>query len=52
VTGYGLADRASICGRGRDIFLHYHVQTSYGAHLVSYPVDTWGPFHGGNVVRW
>jgi len=31
-----------IPGRGRDLSLHYHIQTSSGAHLASYLVSTEG----------
>jgi hypothetical protein len=37
-----LDDCDSISGRSIDgiVFLHHHVQTSYGAHPASYPMDT------------
>jgi hypothetical protein len=32
VTGYGLDDRESVPGRGRNFSLHHHVQTDCGAN--------------------
>jgi hypothetical protein len=38
LSGYGLDDRGSFPGRGKDFFRH-RVQTGSGAHLTSYPTD-------------
>jgi hypothetical protein len=44
---YGLNDRVSIPGRGRDFPLrHLCVQTDYGAHSTSYPMGSTGAFPG------
>jgi len=37
---YGLDDRDSILGRGRDFSFRHRVQTDSGAHPDSCPVDT------------
>jgi hypothetical protein len=41
-----LDDRGSITGSDRDFSLLHRVQTGYGVHPASYPVDTVGPFSG------
>jgi len=49
-VGYGLDDRLSIPGRGRD-FSHLHrVQTDSGAHPASYPMGSGGRFPGGRTA--
>jgi len=41
VTGYGLDDRGSITGGGRDYSLCYNIQITSGAHPASYPRLLW-----------
>jgi hypothetical protein len=45
-TGYGLDGPSSIPGRAKISLLH-SVQTCFGAHTASYPMDTEGEFPGG-----
>jgi hypothetical protein len=47
VTGYGLDDRGSISSRGIDLSLYHHVQTGFGNHQASYPMNTEKFFRGG-----
>jgi len=44
--GYGLDDQGSAPCRGRNFSLHYHFQTSCGAHPASHPVCTRNIFPG------
>jgi hypothetical protein len=46
VTGYELDGPGSIPGRAKISLLH-SVQTGFGAHPASYPMDTDGEFPGG-----
>jgi hypothetical protein len=45
-AGYGLNDRGSIRGRGREFYLRYRVQTGFGAHPDFCPVGIGGCFWG------
>jgi hypothetical protein len=44
VTGYGLSDRDSIPGRGRNIHLRHSAQTGSEAHPASHPMGTGSSF--------
>jgi hypothetical protein len=46
IMGYGLDDRGSSSGRGRDYCIRYHFQTGSGARLASYPMGI------GNTFLW
>jgi hypothetical protein len=46
--GRGVGVRVPV---GARFSLLHVVQTGSGAHPVSYPVGTGGPFHGGKAVR-
>jgi hypothetical protein len=49
VSDHGLDGRGSIPDRGRGFFLQPLVQTSSGAHPVSYTISTGGFFPGGKA---
>jgi hypothetical protein len=49
VTDYGLDDRGSILGRGREFSSSPCVQTGSGAHPASCPMGTAGSFPGGKA---
>jgi hypothetical protein len=49
VSGYGLGDRGSIPGRGKDFSSNLFVQTGSGAHPTSCAVGTGGPFPGAKA---
>jgi hypothetical protein len=52
--GYGLDDRGSrvrlLAGAG-NFSLHHRVQNGSGVHPASYPMSTWGSFHGGKAAE-
>jgi hypothetical protein len=49
VSDYGLDDRGSIPGGGKDLSYSLCVQTGSGAHPASCTMDTGGPFSGGKA---
>jgi hypothetical protein len=53
-TGYGLDSRGvevRFPARKREFLLLHSVQTNYGPHPVSYPMDTEGIFSGGKATQ-
>jgi hypothetical protein len=49
-TGYGWTAGVRFLAERRDLSLLHSVQTGSGAHLASYPMDTWDSFPGGRAA--